>query len=240
MALRNARFIQEKVTSDDQRLLRNYKDGRASINAFLDDYAFTIGAFISLYQITFDETWLEDAKLLADYTIEHFFDPESGMFFYTSDVDPGLIARKMEVTDNVIPASNSEMAKNLFLLGTYFYHDDYINISRQMLNNVKSGALEGGAYYANWDMLMAWFASPPYEVAILGDDFETIRKEFNTKYLPNVFFSGGNREGNLSLLKGKLINGQTTIYVCRDKTCKLPVTDINEALEQISAGNSSG
>ena len=240
MALRNARFIQEKLLSQDQRLHRNYKNGRASINAFLDDYAFTIGAFISLYQITFDETWLEDAKLLADYTIEHFFNPESGMFFYTSDVDPGLIARKMEVTDNVIPASNSEMAKNLFLLGTYFYHDDYITKSRQMLNNVKSGALEGGAYYANWDMLMAWFASPPYEVAILGDDFETIRKAFNTKYLPNVFFSGGNREGNLSLLKGKLINGQTTIYVCRDKTCKLPVTDINEALEQISAGNSSG
>jgi uncharacterized protein YyaL (SSP411 family) len=240
MALRNARFIQEKLLSQDQRLHRNYKNGRASINAFLDDYAFTIGAFISLYQITFDETWLEDAKLLADYTIEHFFNPESGMFFYTSDVDPGLIARKMEVTDNVIRASNSEMAKNLFLLGTYFYHDDYITKSRQMLNNVKSGALEGGAYYANWDMLMAWFASPPYEVAILGDDFETIRKAFNTKYLPNVFFSGGNREGNLSLLKGKLINGQTTIYVCRDKTCKLPVTDINEALEQISAGNSSG
>jgi hypothetical protein len=109
-----------------------------------------------------------------------------------------------------------------------------------MLNNVKSGALEGGAYYANWDMLMAWFASPPYEVAILGDDFETIRKEFNTKYLPNVFFSGGNREGNLSLLKGKLINGQTTIYVCQDKTCKLPVTDVNEALKQISEGNSIG
>jgi uncharacterized protein len=236
MALRNARFIQEKLLSQDQRLHRNYKNGRASINAFLDDYAFTIGAFISLYQITFDETWLEDAKLLADYTLEHFHDPVSGMLFYTSDVDPDLIARKMEVTDNVIPASNSEMAKNLFVLGTYFYNQDYINISRQMLNNVKLGALEGGAYYGNWDILMAWFASPPYEVAILGDDYEAIRKAFNTKYLPNVFFSGGINEGKLSLHEGKLIKGQTTIYVCQDRTCRLPVTDVNEALSQISAG----
>lgn len=236
MALQNARFIQEKFKSHDYRLTRNYKNGKASINAFLDDYAFTIAAFISLYQATFDETWLDDAILLADYTIEHFSDPESGMFFYTSDVDPDLIARKMEVTDNVIPASNSEMAKNLFVLGSYFHNDDYINRSRQMLSNVKQGALEGGAYYANWDMLMAWFASPPYEVAILGNEYEAIRKAFNKEYLPDVFFSGGKTEGNLSLLEGKLIEGQTTIYVCRNKTCKVPVTDVNEALVQINGG----
>ena len=73
------------------------KNGKASINAFLDDYAFTIEAFISLYQVTFDEKWLNDAKLLTEYAIEHFYDDKNGMFFYTSDVDAPLIARKMEV-----------------------------------------------------------------------------------------------------------------------------------------------
>jgi uncharacterized protein YyaL (SSP411 family) len=233
IALQNARFINTKIKSPDNRLYRNYKDGKASINAFLDDYAFTIGAFISLYQTTFDELWLDEAKQLADYTIAHFYDSTSGMFYYTSDVDPGLIARKMEVSDNVIPASNSEMAKNLFVLGNYFYSDDYITMSQKMLNNVKQNALEGGAYYANWDILMSWFASPPYEVAILGDEFETRRKEFNKNYLPNVFLSGGKSEGRLALLEGKLIEGQTTIYVCQDKACKLPVTEVTEALKQI-------
>jgi uncharacterized protein YyaL (SSP411 family) len=232
MAMRNARFIQKKLKSPDHRLSRNYKNGKASINAFLDDYAFTIGAFISLYQSTFDEKWLEDAEDLAVYAIDHFYDASSGMFFYTSDIDPSLIARKMEIMDNVIPASNSEMAKNLFVLGTYFSNDEYINLARQMLNNVKEGTLKGGAYFANWDILMAWFASPPYEVAILGNEYEAIRKAFNKKYLPNVFFSGGNSEGKLSLLEGKLIEGQTTIYVCQNKTCNLPVTDVNKALEQ--------
>jgi uncharacterized protein YyaL (SSP411 family) len=234
MALNNAKFISTRVKQADHQLYRSYKEGKASINAFLDDYAFTIAAFIAIYQTTFDEKWLEDAKQLTDYAIAHFYDQTSGMFYYTSDLDPDLIARKMEVSDNVIPASNSEMAKNLFVLGTYFYNDDYINLSKTMLNNVKQSALQGGAYYANWDILMSWFAYPPHEVAILGKDYELVRKEFNKHYLPQVLFSGGNSEGRLSLLEGKLMEGQTTIYVCQDKTCKLPVTDVKEALVQIN------
>ena len=233
LALKSAEFINTKIKSPDNRLYRNYKNGKASINAFLDDYAFTIAAFISLYQATFDEKWLDDAKQLADYTVAHFYDNKSGMFYYTSDIDPTLIARKMEVSDNVIPSSNSEMAKNLFVLGNYFYIDDYINMSKKMLNNVKQNALKGGAYFANWDILMSWFVSPPYEVAILGNEFESKRKEFDKNYLPNVFLSGGKNEGTLSLLDGKLIEGQTTIYVCQNKACKLPVTEVKEALKQI-------
>jgi len=233
IALTNAKFISTRIKQADHRLYRSYKNGKATTNAFLDDYAFTIAAFISLYQATFDEKWLEEAKQLADYAIAHFYDQTSGMFFYTSDLDPGLIARKMEVSDNVIPASNSEMAKNLYVLGKYFYNDEYIHMSKKMLNNVKQSALDGGAYYANWDILMSWFASPPHEVAILGKEYEPILKEFHRHYLPNVFFSGGKSEGKLSLLEGKLVEGQTTIYVCQDKACKLPVNKVDEALKQI-------
>ncbi len=233
-ALKCAKFINTQIKQPDNRLYRSYKNGRASINAFLDDYAFTIAAFVSLYQTTFDEKYLEDAKQLTEYTIAHFYDPASGLFYYTSDVDPELIARKMEITDNVIPASNSEMAKNLFLLGNYFHNDDYISMSKKMLNNVKQNTMKGGAYYANWDILMSWFASPPYEVAILGPEFESKRKEFNKHYLPDVFFSGGRDEGSLSLLEGKLVEGQTTIYVCQDRVCKLPVVEVEKAIIQIT------
>ena len=233
MAINNANFISTRIKQADQRLYRSFKNGKVSINAFLDDYAFTISAFISLYQATFIEEWLEEAKQLADYAIAHFYDQTRAMFFYTSDLDPGLIARKMEVSDNVIPASNSEMAKNLFVLGTYFYNRDYLNLSKKMLNNVRESALKGGAYFANWDILMSWFAAPPSEVAIMGPDYELIRKEFNTHYLPRVLFSGGNSEGRLSLLEGKLIEGQTTIYVCQDRVCKLPVNEVAKALGQI-------
>lgn len=144
IALRNAEFINSKLKSSDNRLDRNYKKGRASINAFLDDYAFTISAFTALYQATFDERWLMDAYKLAIYTISHFYNNDTGMFYYTSDIDTPLVARKMEISDNVIPSSNSEMAKNLFMLGHYFYNKDYIEKSKRMLRNVKQNALENG------------------------------------------------------------------------------------------------
>ncbi len=232
-ALKNANFIKSNFMSKDYRLNRNYKNGKSSINGFLDDYAFTIEAFIALYEATFDEKWLKISNELCAYSIAHFYDEKSGMFYYTSDIDPELIARKMEVSDNVIPASNSQMAKNLFVLGQYFYNDDYLEKSKRMLNNVKETTIENGAYYANWSILMLWFANDPYEVAIVGKDYDIKRKEFDKHYLPNVFLSGGKNEGSLALLENKLIEGQTTIFVCQNKTCKLPVTEVNEAINQI-------
>ena len=234
VALKNAEFINSKMMSSNNQLFRNFKNDKTSINAFLDEYAFTIEAFISLYQATFDEKWLIEAQELLEYSIAHFYNKTSGMFYYTSDLDPALIARKMEISDNVIPASNSEMAKNLFVLGKYFYNDEYTEMSRKMLNNIGQNTIRNGAYFANWNILMAWFINDPFEVAIVGKNFETIRKEFDKHYLPNVFLSGGEREGKLPLLKNRLMKGQTTIYVCKNKTCKLPTTEIKEALKQIN------
>jgi len=232
-AIKNAEFILKNIQKSDYRLDRNYKNGKSSINGFLDDYAFTIDAFTALYQATFDEKWLLEAQHLQAYAISHFYDAKTHMFFYTSDIDPKLIARKMEITDNVIPSSNSQMAKNLFLLGQYFYNDDYISMSKKMLNNVKQDALKGQAYYANWDILMSWFISEPYEVAIVGKDDIKKRIELDAYYLPNVFLSGGKKEGTLALLKNKYVSAQTTIYACQNKSCKRPETEVKNILIQI-------
>ena len=232
-ALKNAQLFLTKFRSADSGLFRSYKDGKAVTHAFLDDYAFTIQAFISLYQATFDEKWLVESQSMANYAMEHFYDSSSGMFYYTSNLEPTLIARKMEISDNVISSSNSEMAKNLFILGRYFYNDEYIRLSRKMMNNVKSHAINGEFYYANWDILMTWFALEPYFIAIVGDEYEIKRKEFDTYYLPNVFLYGGKNKGKLSLLEGKLKENQTTIYVCRNNMCKAPVIEVSDAINQI-------
>jgi uncharacterized protein len=233
VALENAQFIVNNMMQKDGRLNRNYKDGKSSINGFLDDYAFTIQAFISLYQATFEEKWLLKADKLMQYTLTHFFDAKSGMFFYTSDQDPQLIARKMENNDNVIPASNSQMAMNLYLLGEFFYKEDYIKKSRQMLNNVKTDIDRHGPYYANWALLLNYFIQPPAEVAIVGDQWLARRKELDKHFLPNIILMGGKTEGTLPLLEHKLMKGETTIYVCRNKACKLPVNKIDSALKQL-------
>ena len=232
-AIRNAEFLLTNAVGIEGEISRNYKKGKSSVNGLLDDYAFTISAFIELYQATFDEKWLITADKITSYTLQHFFDEKSGMFFYTHNQYSNLIARKMEVSDNVIPASNSEMGKNLFALGQYFYRDDYINTSRQMLINVKEDIQKNISYYSNWGILEIAFVAPPYEVAIIGTQYNDIRYKIDENYLPNVFLSGGSNEGVLKLLENKMVAGQTTIYVCQEKTCKRPVTEVSEALEQI-------
>jgi uncharacterized protein YyaL (SSP411 family) len=231
-AIRCAELILIKSKTEGNRLFRNYKNGKSSVNAFLDDYAFVISAFISLYQATFDERWIHDAHDFLKYTLSHFYSPE-GIFYYTSDQDPGLIARKMEIHDNVIPSSNSEMAKNLYMLGHYFPEEEYLSIAGRMLDHVKPHLGEGGIYYANWDIVLGWMLKEPYEIAIVGNECELFRKEFDQRYLPNAFFYGGTEEGSLPLLKDKLKAGKTTIYVCRNKICQLPVTDVPGALKQL-------
>ncbi|WP_286760457.1 thioredoxin domain-containing protein [Salegentibacter sp. UBA1130] len=233
-ALKNARFLNENVIAENGALTRNYKDGKTSIPGFLDDYAFVISAFIDLYQATFDEKWLFKAQDLANYTKEHFFDSTSGMFFYTHDDHSGLISRQKEILDNVIPSSNSEMAKNLLILGHYFYDSEKKALAEQMLLNVQKDLKEYPDFYANWAIVEALLVKPPFEVAIVGKEHHRVKKEINHNYLPNVLLMGGEKEGNLELLKGKFIEGQTTIYVCKDHVCKFPVTTAREALEQIN------
>ena len=232
-ALKNAHFILTNLIQSDGGLYRNFKNRKATVHGFLDDYAFTIKAFISIYQTTFDEKWLDEALRLCNYTIENFFDNQSNMFYYTSVKDEALIARKMELSDNVIPASNSEMAKNLFLLGHYFYKQDFIDMARVMATNVVEIALEAGVYYANWDILFALFAVEPVEICIVGNDCDNLHSELNKYYLPHIILSGGVKNEKSSLLKGKHIEGKTAIYVCRNKVCQKPVFTIQEALEMI-------
>jgi len=232
-AIKNAEFILKNCKQKGYRLNRNFKDGKSSINGFLDDYAFTIEAFIALYQATFNERWLNEAHELLKYSLNHFYDEKSGMFFYTSDVDPNLIARKMEISDNVIPSSNSQMAKNLYVLGTYFYKDDYIEKSKQMVNNVKRSAMAGGTFYANWSILLSWFTKEPFEVAIIGKDCIAKRKKLDKYYLPNTLVLGAKEESNLALLKNKYIADNTMIYVCQKRVCKYPQTEVKKAVELI-------
>ncbi len=231
-ALKNGNFILEKVMQADNRLNRNYKDGKSVINAFLDDYVLTADAFISLYQATFDEKWLYKAKDLTAYVLEHFKDEGSDMFYYTSDIDPPLVTRKIETADNVIPGSNSMMASNLHLLGLYFYNLEWVEKSQKMMHVMAETitTTQSPDFFSNWCQVYLDHVRPPYEVAIVGSDAEAKRNELAANFIPNAILLGGKDEGTLELLTDKLQEGETMIYVCRNKVCKLPVTEPAKAL----------
>jgi len=157
------------------------------------------------------------------------------MYFYTDGQYSDLIARKMEISDNVIPSSNSEMAKNLLLLSLYFENDNYQAQAVQMVKNVSDDIQKNPAYYSNWAQVMALQIRPPYEVAIVGKKWKEKLEAFQNYYLPNAIYLGGENEGNLPLLESKLMEGKTMIYVCENKTCQRPVEHVSEALRQLDA-----
>ncbi len=235
IALKNANFILQKSFQPDGSLTRNYKNGKSSINGFLDDYATVIDAFAALYEVTFDLDWLKHAQTLTDYTITHFQNPENSLFYFTSDLDPELIARKMELSDNAIPASNSIMARNLYKVGTLMYDQKMVDLSKQMINNMGNQIMDTAypSYYSNWCQLIATMVKPPYEIAILGEDAQNKAATMQKTYLPNSFFLGGQSEEGLELLTDKLQEDRTMIYVCQNKVCKLPVEDVDKALELV-------
>ncbi|MEI9942987.1 MAG: thioredoxin domain-containing protein [Chitinophagaceae bacterium] len=232
-ALSNAVFIEKNILGSDGHLWRNFRNGKASVDGFLDDYALLAKAYIKLYQVSFDKHWLSLAQKITDYAISNFYDGQTGMFYYTSTASGKLAVRKIEILDNVIPSSNAVMGEVLFSLNIYFENNSYLQKSSEMLSKT-AGKLESlTSYYSQWCYLAGLFAFGTYEVAIMGRDARQKNEEIQKNYLPKCVFLGGTDEENLPLLENKLAGSRTLIYVCTNKTCKLPVEDVAKALQQI-------
>tara|TARA_B100000902_G_C27315221_1_gene920866 strand:+ start:815 stop:2911 length:2097 start_codon:yes stop_codon:yes gene_type:complete len=229
VALKNAKFIASTQMEADGKLWHSYKDGLSTINAYLEDYAIVSSAFIRLYEATFDKGWLDKAEQLVAYALEHFYDKNSGMFYFTSKLDPQLIARKMEINDNVIPASNSVMANVMYDLGTLLDKDNYKQKAIIMANNVKPDMEKYASGYANYANLMLKEIVPYYEVAILGKEAHSKAMDLNKIYVPNKLLLGSFESSEMGLLQEKYVQGSTMIYVCENKACQLPTTNIMQA-----------
>ncbi len=232
-AVKNAQFLIENQLRKDGGLNRNYKDGKSTINAYAEDYATVIQALISLYEVTLNDQYLSTSKDLMNYAIQHFSDPVSSMFFYTSDEDNNLIARKIEVIDGVISSPNAILANCLFKLGHYYYDNEMTQRAEKMLNNMKSEIETSPLGYANWLHLMTNLTNPFYEIAVVGDNAVAINKELNQYYLPNTVIVGTTTDSKQPLLENKYVSGETLIYVCINGTCKLPQINLTKALEAV-------
>jgi|26BtaG_2_1085354.scaffolds.fasta_scaffold00004_25 hypothetical protein len=233
IALKNANFLSKKLLKDDGGLYHAYKNNKSTVNGFLEDYAFLIEAYIDLYQVTMDWQWLDLSMQLTNYAEENFFDKENKMFYFTSKQDPVVVTRNFEYRDNVIPASNSVMAKNLFLLSKYFDNPTYEQNSKQMLKNVLKEIEQYPSGFTNWLYLLSNFQNNFYEVVIVGKDAPVKIEELNKHYLPNKIIAGSNRETSGSLFENRWVEDKTLIYVCVNNACQLPVEKATEAIKLI-------
>ena len=231
-AKKAADFILSDLSTEDGGLYRNYKHNKASITAFLDDYAFFISALLALYEADFDERWLTEAKRLTDLVLSNFRDLDSPMLFYTAANSETLIARKHEIMDNVIPAANSVMAQNLKQLGLLFDEARYTDKADKMLAAVHAQIKTYGSAYSNWAIQLMNEVFGINEIAITGDSVAEVKKELDQRYIPNKIILSGTNSA-LPLLKDKQ-SIETKIYICRNKSCQLPVTTVEEALKLIN------
>ena len=237
LALNNANFILSKLMAQDGALFHNHKNGRSTIPAFLEDYAAVIDGFLGLYEATFNEKWLTRSLQLTDYVIDNFIDDSTGLFFFTSKNDEVLIRKTLEVSDNVIPSSNSIMANNLFLLSKYFPEKGYEQRFEYMLSTMDPAIKKNPQSHANWLHLSLLNNKDFYEVAIVGEESTEIIKTLQKYYLPNVIFATSKQKSELPLLKDRYVKEKTLIYICQQGTCQLPTESIEEVLKHLKVKN---
>ncbi|MGV3697061.1 thioredoxin domain-containing protein [Flavobacterium sp.] len=232
IALRNAGFIVKKVWTSEGNLYHSYKDGKATVNGFLEDYAHVVQAFISLYEVTFEEQWLQSAKQLTDYAFDHFYDAEAQFFSFTSHNDEALVTNHFEVEDNVIPASNSVMADALFRLSIYFENSYYEKISRQLIQHIVP-TIQYPSAFSNWMNVFLHFSDQNKELAICGSRSLDYLKEMNKCYVPNIIIAGCLTPSELPFLQNRFSERETLFYLCEDRSCQKPTADFEEISKQI-------
>jgi uncharacterized protein YyaL (SSP411 family) len=231
-ALQNADFIIKNLWTAEGNLLHNYKNKKSTINGYLEDYCFVIDAFIALYEVTFDENWLQYAKQLTDYCFEHFYDDKTGFFAFTSNLDDALITKHFEVEDNVIPASNSVMANNLYRLSIYFHNSHYEKVCYKMLQNIIPN-IDYPSAFSNWLNVFLNYSEQNKELAICGEKALDYCRKINSQYFPNLVLAGSEKLSVLPFLENRFVEKETLFHVCQNKTCLMPSTNFEEVIAMI-------
>lgn len=231
-ALETAQYLVKNRMNEEGKLWRSRKNKTEYIPAFLDDYAFLASAFLHLYRFTFDEEWLHQAQKLTSYATHHFYNPSAGFFNYSELKKGSIIQPKYEITDNVIPSSNAEMASVLYKLGNYFDNNEYIHKAEMMASAVYPDVIKNLPFFSGWGLLVNRFIFPEREVVISGEEALEKNSVLSKTYLPYIV-AGSQKPSDLPLLQDRFVKGKTLIYVCENKTCNLPVATVKQALEQM-------
>jgi uncharacterized protein YyaL (SSP411 family) len=241
-----ARFILDEMRTEEGRLLRTWKEGRASLNAYLEDYAFLLEAMLDLHAATLDPYWFDEARALADLIIEHFEDSESGGFFTTSHDHEQLLVRRKALDDHPIPSATSSTALGLLrlslLTGSEHYRQSALRAISPLAEIAASNANGFGHLLQAIDLATT---NAPQELAIVYPS-ENQSSPFPGGALAAVAARsalahtvvGGGPEGadRPELLEGRTcLEQMPTAYLCESFSCRRPVDRPEELKEQLES-----
>lgn len=228
-AIKNARFLKNNVMVYDGMLWHSYKNGKAIIKGFLEDYSLLIQAFISLFEVTGVKDWINDAEQLIKYTFEHFYDENSGLFFFSEIEENSLIINHLQNEDNVTPSSNSVMANNLFRFALIMGDHELLVKAKKMAGYFVDRFSHYPMAYANWGKLMLKQETSFFEIAICGPDASSLFKAMQKDFYPNVVWAFSSESSDIPLLKNRFLPNENQIYVCQNGVCQIPVKTVEEA-----------
>ena len=240
-ATRAADAILGGLLDADGRLGRSWKDGRATGQGVLEDYANLAEGLLALYEATFDERWFVAARRLADGILERFVDPEGG-FFDTATDHERLVTRPKDVQDNATPSGSAAATAVLLRLAAFTGDARYRAAAERALTTITPLAARYPTAFAMWLQAIDFALAPVAEVAIVGDPADggtaALLREARAGFAPNrvTAVRAGEAEPTvIPLLEDRaLVKGRPAAYVCRGFACRLPVTDPEALREQLA------
>ena len=241
IAKKSADFILKNLFKN-KILLHRFRDGEARYDGTLEDYAFFIQALVDLYEACFDEKYLEKSAELTKLMIDYFYDNENGGFFDTSDKDKSILLRTKEDYDSAEPTGNSIAIMDLLRLSQLTENKDYYDKAIESLQ-LFSGKMSEQPY-ATPQMLCAldFSLNKPKQIIVAGKrDEKTVQemiREVHNHYIPNkiLIFAETGKENKLIPFLSSIIKAsdKTTVYVCENYACKLPVHGTKDLMKQLT------
>ena len=193
----------------------------------MEDHAYLLEAYLTLYEATFDERWFVSARELADTILSRFHDPERGGFFSTAADHTGLIARRKDLEDAPIPSGASSACFGLLRLARFTGESAYEDAALSLIRLLHTVAPEHPLAFGHLLRAIDFHLAPVREVALAGDEPTPLARVVRTEFRPYVVLAGGS--GPIPLLEGRTpVDGQAAAYVCERFTCGLPVTTPEE------------
>lgn len=237
IAKRNALFVIRNL-QENGYLLRTWKDGKAKLNGYIEDYANFVDGLIELYQVSGDTKYLLEAQRLADLMITEFWDEENGGFFFTSRGHEELIVRNKDYYDNATPAGNSVAADVLLKLAKILGDERYEHFASTVLRLVAPQISRHPQGFGRALSAIEFYLVPTKEIVIIGPQGNELEKEIWREFNPNkvvIVSDDAERDAELVplLRERKMIELKPTAYVCEDFVCQKPVTSVSELKDQL-------
>ncbi|HET9918336.1 MAG TPA: thioredoxin domain-containing protein [Ktedonobacteraceae bacterium] len=237
VAICNAEFLLGNLYQDG-RLLRTYKDGRAHLKGYLEDYAFLADGLLALYEASFDSRWFVEARRLMDEAVRLFADEQNGGFYDTGTDAQALVTRPKDIMDNATPAGNSVAAEVLLRLAAYTGDEQYRKRAESYLQALADVIVQHPQAFGEVLGALDFALSPVKEIAILGDlrgaDTRALLEVVNQRYLPNSVLAAASPADAIAIQAIPLLedrplkDDKATAYVCENFACLLPVTTPEE------------